>query len=79
MNTIPARCPINIVKISKKHYALGLKMTSFLFCLMLLAYPLGKLGRVVVGEQGVGIVNGFLLLWLLHLLLKTCQARKRYG
>jgi len=55
MNPIPANCPMNDVKTSKKHYALNLKITSFLFCLMLLTYPLGDLGRVVAGERGVAL------------------------
>jgi len=55
MNPIPVNCPMNNIKTGKKHYALSLKITSFFFYLMLLTYPLGGLGRVVIGKGGLAL------------------------
>ena len=77
MNPIPASCPMINVKTSKKHYALGLKITSFFFYLMLLTYPLGKFGAGGCWRAGVCIVNGFFVLMTLAFVAKNVSSSQK--
>ena len=77
MNPIPSSCSMINVKTSQNYYISGLKITSFFFYLMLLTYPLGKLGRVVVGEQGFALSTVFWALMALAFVAENLSSSQR--